>query len=102
MMEPFFVVEIVKITMTALVFMVLGGPFAYFLSRRLFGSGKSVAALPAETIEILRSLDGRMTRLESAVDTIAVEVERVTEGQRFTVKLLSEAKSSETPRLGAG
>jgi hypothetical protein len=36
------------------------------------------------------------------VDTIAVEVERVTEGQRFTVKLLSDAKSNETPRLGAG
>ena len=101
-MEPFFVVEIVKITMTALVFMVLGGPFAYFMSRRLFGAGKGAAALPSETVELLRSLDGRMTRLENAVDTIAVEVERVTEGQRFTVKLLSDAKSSEAPRLGAG
>lgn len=101
-MESFFVVEIVKIVMTALVFMVLGGPFAYFLSRRLFGGGRSAQALPPESLELLRSLDGRMTRLESAVDTIAVEVERVTEGQRFTVKLLSDAKSSETPRLGAG
>jgi hypothetical protein len=101
-MDSFFVVEIVKTVMTAVVIMVLGGPFAYFLARRLFGVGKSVAALPRESVELLRSLDGRMTRLESAVDTIAVEVERVTEGQRFTVKLLSDAKSNETPRLGAG
>lgn len=101
-MEPFFVVEMLKIVVTGVVFVVLGGPFVYFMSRRLFGGGKAVAALPADAVEIIRSLDGRLTRLENAVDTIAVEVERVTEGQRFTVKLLSEAKSAEAPRLGAG
>jgi len=101
-MESFFVVEIVKIVMTSLVFVVLGGPFMYFLARRLFGGGATRAALPPDTVELLRSIDGRMTRLEGAVDSIAVEVERVTEGQRFTVKLLSDAKSSESPRLGAG
>ena len=100
-MESFFVVEIVKITMTALVFMVIGGPFAYFLARRLFGVPKNVRAIPGESTELLRSVDGRLTRLEAAVDSIAVEVERVTEGQRFTVKLLSDAKGTSQPRLGA-
>ena len=32
----------------------------------------------------------RLARLEAAVDVIALEVERISEGQRFTVALLSE------------
>jgi hypothetical protein len=34
--------------------------------------------------------DDRIERLQQAVDAIAVEVERVSEGQRFVTKLLSE------------
>jgi hypothetical protein len=32
----------------------------------------------------------RLANLERAVDTIAVETERISEGQRFTTKLLGE------------
>jgi hypothetical protein len=32
----------------------------------------------------------RLDRLEAIVETIAVEVERLSEGQRFTTRLLSE------------
>jgi hypothetical protein len=32
----------------------------------------------------------RLARIEQAVDAIALEVERISEGQRFTTKLLSE------------
>lgn len=32
----------------------------------------------------------RMERVEQAVDAIAIQVERIAEGQRFTTKLLSE------------
>jgi hypothetical protein len=35
--------------------------------------------------------DGRLQRLETAVDTIAIEVERISESQRFMVTLLSES-----------
>src|SRR3981189_1341276 len=35
--------------------------------------------------------DDRMQRLETAVDTIAIEVERISEAQRFMVGLLSES-----------
>jgi hypothetical protein len=35
--------------------------------------------------------DDRMQRLEMAVDTIAIEVERISEAQRFMVTLLSDA-----------
>jgi len=34
--------------------------------------------------------DSRFERLEQAVDAIAVEVERISEAQRFSAKLLSE------------
>ena len=34
--------------------------------------------------------DERMTRLEQAVESIALEVERISEGQRFTTKLLTD------------
>lgn len=34
--------------------------------------------------------DARLGRLEVAVDSIALEIERISEGQRFTTRLLSE------------
>ena len=34
--------------------------------------------------------DERLARLEQAVESIAIEIERVSEGQRFVTKLLSE------------
>jgi hypothetical protein len=35
----------------------------------------------------------RLERMEHAIDAIAVEVERISEGQRFTTKLLSQHES---------
>jgi hypothetical protein len=34
--------------------------------------------------------ENRLRHLEEAVDAIAIEIERISEGQRFTTKLLSE------------
>jgi hypothetical protein len=34
--------------------------------------------------------EARLARIEQAVDAIAVEVERISEGQRFTTRLLSD------------
>lgn len=42
--------------------------------------------------------DERMQRLETAIDAIAVEMERIGEGQRFVTKLLAEpAREVERP-----
>lgn len=41
--------------------------------------------------------DDRMLRLETAVDTIAIEVERISEAQRFMVGLLSAPTASRIP-----
>src|SRR4051812_27336630 len=48
--------------------------------RRSRGADPSAIQLIAE----------RLDRIEQAVDTIAIEVERVSEGQRFTSKLLAD------------
>jgi hypothetical protein len=41
----------------------------------------------------------RMARLEQAVEAIALEVERISEGQRFTTKLLTERAAEPAPRM---
>lgn len=38
-------------------------------------------------------LEERLSRIEQAVDSIAVEVERVSEGQRFTTRLLADKQT---------
>lgn len=40
--------------------------------------------------EMPSELNARLDRIESMVETVAVEVERLAEGQRFTTRLLSE------------
>ena len=41
--------------------------------------------------------EDRMARLEQAVDAIALEVERISEGQRFTTKLLADRAADRLP-----
>jgi hypothetical protein len=38
----------------------------------------------------LEEIVARIERLDSAVEAVAVEVERISEGQRFTTRLLAE------------
>jgi hypothetical protein len=44
----------------------------------------------------LSTISGRLERIEAAVDAISLEVERISESQRFTARLQSEQS---TPRL---
>jgi hypothetical protein len=43
-------------------------------------------------------LMSRLDRMEQAIDAIAVEVERISEGQRFTTRLLSERGAMSSPQ----
>lgn len=61
---------------------VLGVPYVRALVRRMDAQGLK-AAPDAMTAE-------RLARIEAAVDSIAIEVERISEAQRFTTKLLAE------------
>lgn len=73
---------------TAIVFfivfavMVIGYPIAKALGRRIEQAGTN-PRLPAE-------VTSQLAQLNQAVESIAIEVERISEGQRFTTKLLSE------------
>lgn len=64
----------------------IGVPIARAIARRM--DRKSIAA-PAPDVET-RS---RLERIEHAVDAIAVEVERISEGQRFTTKVLADLRA---------
>lgn len=62
--------------------------------------------LPArELTPRLDDIVERLTRLENSVDATALEVERISEGQRFTTKLLAERNGASTfadrPRGGS-
>jgi hypothetical protein len=41
----------------------------------------------------LEAIEARLSRMEEAIESVAVEMERVAEGQRFTARLLSERAS---------
>lgn len=48
-------------------------------------------------------LGDRLTRMEQAIESVALEVERISEGQRFTTRLLSErAPESFRPNAAGG
>lgn len=66
---------------------------AIAFARRLWkGAARVVSQIPA-------ALEARLTRFEQSIDTIAIEVERVSEGQRFLTRVLSEQNAH---AIGAG
>jgi hypothetical protein len=70
---------------TAIIF-AIGIPLARAYGRKIEAEAKN-PRIPSEVM-------ARLERIEQAVDAVAVEVERISEGQRFTTKLLSEGKNA--------
>jgi hypothetical protein len=64
----------------------IGVPLARAYARRMDAESRN-PRLPTEVTD-------RLERMEHALDSIAIEVERITEGQRFTTKLLSEGRDA--------
>lgn len=58
-------------------------PIVIAYARRIWKRPQPARALSPAT-------EGRLERIEQAVESIAIEVERVSEGQRFVTKLLSD------------
>lgn len=50
-------------------------------------TGRRKDALPPA---VLDRLEERLGRIEQAIDAMSIEVERISEGQRFTTKLLAD------------
>ena len=70
------------VAITALVVM------AYMFRSILGLIGRRIDSKPHSSASVAN--DERLARIEQAVDAIAVEVERISEGQRFTTRLLSD------------
>lgn len=66
---------------------IIGWPLSRAFARRMDRRG--AAGLPGD-------IASQLTQLNQAVDAIAVEVERISEGQRFTSRLLSEQQRSQS------
>ena len=68
---------------------VIGIPSFVVFARMWFKHKEKMATL-AGTPTNNPALDARLSRIEEAVETIAIEMERMGEGQRFVTKLLAE------------
>ena len=73
--------------------MVIGWPLARAFGRRLERSGPAAAVSPAVTEQL--------QRIEQAVEAMSIEVERISESQRYLAKLQS-APHSEPAALDSG
>ena len=86
--SPFLIpiVALIAVPVTA-----IGIPIARAYARRM-ERGPMGPQMPTE-------MTARLERMEQALDSIAIEVERISEAQRFTTKLLSD-KSKSTDMAG--
>lgn len=72
----------------------VGVPYVRALARRMDRDGAG-SRMPSD-------VTARLERMEHAIDAIAVEVERISEGQRFTTQLLAErSEAAAVPGAGA-
>jgi hypothetical protein len=74
----------------------LTGIIITYLKRR----GRQIAS--SELAARLDDIVDRLSRLDGAVETVAVEVERISEAQRFTAKVLAERSAAALPEKRPG
>src|SRR5665213_2644230 len=84
---------------------VFGIPAAIIIARSWFKHVERMATF-AQPVATTPAIEARLERVEQALEAIAVEMERVGEGQRFLTKLLSEknkglSEGQPLPRTGA-
>ena len=77
-------------------------PIVLFITAGVTAIGYPIARALARSIEkrseaarVPDEVAARLERMEATLEAVAEQVERVTEGQRFTTKLLSERKGSD-------
>jgi hypothetical protein len=70
---------------------IIGFPFMRAIAKRIERGGAPKPQIPQE-------MQAQMQHLMQSVDAIAIEVERISEGQRFTSKMLAERQQQ--PAIG--
>ena len=74
---------------------IIGLPIARAFARRMDRKGAGPAQIPREVAD-------QLVQINQAVDAIALEVERISEGQRYTTRLLSEQRDPVRQTLPSG
>ena len=72
--------------MATAIILAIGLPLVRAYSRKVDAQAK----FPSIPLEVAN----RLERMEHAIEAVAIEVERISEGQRFTTRLLSEGKTA--------
>jgi hypothetical protein len=67
------------------IILAIGVPLVRAYSRKMDSESKN-PRIPSEVTD-------RLERIEQSLEAVAIEVERITEGQRFTTRLLSEGRT---------
>jgi hypothetical protein len=83
---PFDIVELVKSVLITIAVIALGIPIIRAFTRRLIDRPPVVAPIPAD-------VENRLERIEQAVEAVAIEVERISESQRYLTKLMAEPRA---------
>jgi hypothetical protein len=80
--------------MIALAGIIVNGLVIAVLGRAWLARRQPPPPVPHEQLE---NIEMRLVQLQQAVDDVAIEMERVAEGQRFTAKLLAERGDNDEP-----
>lgn len=72
--------------LAALAIIFIGFPLAIAFARRLMRGAPQVSP------DALRDQSARLARVEQSLDAVAIEIERISEGQRFMTKLMTEQR----------
>jgi hypothetical protein len=83
-------VDMMAIIFTSVTLMSLGAPLVKAWARRFE---------KRQDTKQQALVEQRLAAIEQAIETVAVEVERISEGQRFTTKLLAERAPTEMERV---
>ncbi len=70
-------------------------PAAIAWARRLWRKASVISAVPPEVVD-------RISTMERNLETVALEIERIGEGQRFVTQLLAQGAERQPERIGAG
>lgn len=96
-MDPYTAHSIIRdgtiVALAAIAF--IGFPVARAHARRL-----ERASRDPRTVSAGEAADARLERVERAVEAMALEVERMSEGQRFMTRLLSDPPAPKQPNAG--
>ncbi len=76
-------------------FVIIGLPLVRAIARRIDKGTQAPPAIPKEVRDQLQ-------QISQSVDAIAIEVERISEGQRFTTKMLADKRPQDVTMMAPG